>query len=125
MALPFVYLGFGTRKKDVILLRTGLLLIAASVITLRTYYHVLPLDAALTIGGALTLGIAYALVKYLKTPRHGFTYDEPDDTHFMDHLKVEALIVAETFAKAPAAPAEDHIRFGGGDSGGGGSSGSF
>jgi hypothetical protein len=125
MALPFVYVGFGIRKKDVILLRTGLLLIAAAVITFRTYYHVLPLDTALTIGGALILGIAYAIMKYLKTPKHGFTYAEPDDTNFMDHLKVESLIVAETFAKAPAAPANDHIRFGGGDAGGGGSSGSF
>jgi hypothetical protein len=125
IALPFVYLGFGVRNKDATLLRTGLLLIAASVITFRTYYQVLPLDAALAIGGALILGIAYAIIKYLKTPKHGFTYAEPDDTDFMDHLKVESLIVAETFAAAPAAPANDHIRFGGGDSGGGGSSGNF
>jgi hypothetical protein len=125
MALPFIYIGFGIRKKDVILLRTGLLLVAAAVVTFRTYYHILPLDVALTIGGALILGIAYAIMKYLKTPKYGFTYAEPDYAHFMDHLKVESLIMAETFAKAPTAPTDDGVKFGGGDFGGGGSSDSF
>jgi hypothetical protein len=42
-----------------------------------------------------------------------------------DHLKVESLIVAETFSHAPAAPTNDNVKFGGGDFGGGGSSGGF
>ncbi|HTD40018.1 MAG TPA: hypothetical protein VK671_05320, partial [Mucilaginibacter sp.] len=125
MAVPFIYVGFGIRKKGVILLRVGLLLIVAAVVTFRTYYHVLPLDAVLTVGGALVLGVAYAIMKYLKTPKHGFTYAEPEDEHLIDHLKIESLIVAETFSKAPTAPANDGTRFGGGDFGGGGSSDSF
>jgi hypothetical protein len=123
--LPFIYLGLGVRKKDAILLRIGLVLIAAAAITFRTYYHILPLDIALTIVGAAVLGIAYTIMKSLKTPKHGFTYAEQDDSNMMDNLKVESLIVAETFAKAPAAPANNGGKFGGGDFGGGGSSESF
>ena len=123
--LPFIYIGFGIRKKDAVLLRIGLLLIAAAVTTFRTYYHVLPLDITLTVGGAIVLIGAYAIMKYLKTPKHGFTYAEQDDSNMMDNLKVESLIVAETFAKAPVAPANDGVKFGGGDFGGGGSSDSF
>jgi len=100
-------------------------LIAAAIATFRYYYHVLPLDMALTIGGALILGIAYVVMKFLKTPQYGFTYAEPDTEHAMDRLKVESLIVAEAFAKVPSAPAEHQDKFGGGDFGGGGSSSSY
>jgi uncharacterized membrane protein YgcG len=123
--MPFAYIGFGLKRKDVILLRAGLLLIAAAAVTFRTYYHILPVDAALTIVGIIILTMVYAIVKYLKTPKHGFTYAEPDEVNLADHLKVESLIVAETFSHAPAAPTNDNVKFGGGDFGGGGSSGGF
>lgn len=123
--LPFIYLGLGIRKKDVILLRIGLVLIAAAAITFRTYYHILPVDITLAIVGAIVLGIAYTTMQYLKTSKHGFTYAEQDNSNMMDNLKVESLIVAETFAKVPVAPANDGVKFGGGDFGGGGSSDSF
>jgi hypothetical protein len=125
MVLPFVYLGWGTFKKDTILLRMGLILIAAAIATFRYYYHVLPLDIALTIGGTLILGIAYAVMRFLKIPKYGFTYTELATENMLDYLKVESLIVAETFAKIPSAPAEERTRFGGGDFGGGGSSSSY
>jgi len=125
MLVPFTYLGWGIFKKDSILLRLGLVLIAAAIATFRYYYHVLPLDMALATGGALILAIAYAVMRYLKTPKHGFTYAEPETEQMMDHLKVESLIVAETFAKVPAAPSQEANRFGGGDFGGGGSSDSY
>jgi len=123
--LPFAYIFFGLKKKEAILLRTGLLLVAAAVATFRNYYHILPTDVALSIVGALLLGIAWGVMKYLKTPKHGFTYAEPDEANALDHLKVESLIIAETFSRAPAAPANDGVKFGGGDFGGGGSSESF
>lgn len=125
MMVPFVYAGLGIRKKDVILLRTGLLLIAAAVITFRTYFHVLPVDVALTIGGALLLGIAYAVIRYLKTPKYGFTYAEPEDENVMDRLKIESLIVAESLSTHTPAPTNNSVKMGGGDFGGGGSSGDF
>ncbi len=123
--MPLVYLAIGIKKKNAVLLRTGLLLIAAAVLTFRSYYHVLPIATTLTIAGAGILGIAYAIMKYLKTPKHGFTYAEPDDANLMDHIKVESLLIAETFSAAPSAPASDGTKFGGGDFGGGGSSGGF
>ena len=123
--LPLIYIGFGIRKKNVILLRTGLLLITISVITFRNYYHSLPIGTTLVIAGAAILGIAYGIMKYLKTSKFGFTYAEPDNANLMDHLNVESLIVAETFSTAPAAPIENGPKFGAGDFGGGGSSSSF
>lgn len=124
--MPFVYIAFGIAKKSEMLMRTGLLLVAAAVATFRNYYHVLPLDVSLTIVGTLLLLIVYAITRYLKTPKHGFTVAEPEKVNALDHLKVESLIVAETFAHAPDAPvAGKDSPFGGGSFGGGGSSGGF
>ncbi len=123
--IPFIYLWRGIKKKDVILLRTGLILIAAAIATFRTYYHILPLDVMLTIGGAVILAIVYALIKYLKTPKYGFTYAEDGNANLADQLKVESLFVAGAFSHAPAAPVDKGVKFGGGDFGGGGSSGDF
>jgi hypothetical protein len=123
--MPFFYIIWGIRSKDAILLRTGLVLIAPAVLTFRNYYHILPSDVMFTIAGAIVLAFVYGVMKYLKTPKHGFTYAEPDKVNSLDHLKVESLIVAETFSHAPAAPANDNLKFGGGDFGGGGSSGGF
>ena len=121
--LPFVYIVFGLRRKDVILLRAGLSLLIIAAVTFRTYYHILPVDVSLTIVGTGLLGVAYFTIKYLKTPKHGFTYAEPDDPHLMDRFKIESLIVAQTFSAT--VPANDGSKFGGGDFGGGGSGSSF
>ena len=125
MLLPFIYVAFGIKRKDMLLLRTGLILIAAAVLTFRSYYHVLPVDVALCIAGAIILSVVYGAIKYLKTPKHDFTYAESDEADKSDHLKIESLIVAQSFSQAPAAPADDGVKFGGGDFGGGGSSGDF
>lgn len=125
IAMPFVYIASGLRKKNVVLLRTGLLLIAAAAITFRNYYHLLPVDVALTAAGIIILGLIYGVTRYLKTPKHGFTAEETDQRHLMDNLKVESLIIAETFAHTPQAPIDSGSKFGGGDFGGGGASGGF
>ena len=123
--LPLVYLAFGVKNKDAIRLRTGLFLIAAAVLTFRTYYHLLPVDVMLIIGGVAILAIAYAITKYLKTPRHGFTLEDADEANLMDNLRVESLIVAQTFSHPTPAQPQDDVKFGGGDFGGGGSSANF
>ncbi len=124
--IPFIYIGSGIKKKDSILLRTGLLLVTAAAVTFRNYYHILPVDIALTMVGLIVQAIVYGVMKYLKTPKHGFTYADQEEANLMDQLKVESLLIAETFSHAPSAPVNnDGVKFGGGDFGGGGSSSSF
>jgi hypothetical protein len=123
--LPFVYIARGILKKDVILLRTGLMIIAFAVFTVRNYYHVLPTELALIMAGIVLLAIVYGLVQYLKTTKHGFTSADTNSPHLMDHIKIESLIIGESLGHTPAAPTEPANRFGGGDFGGGGSGGGF
>lgn len=125
ITMPFLYVTFGIKQKNRILLRTGLPMVAAAVLTFRNYHHILPVDIMLTITGLAMLVLVYVITQYLKRPRHGFTKAEPDDVITMDSLKVESLIVAGTFSHTPGAPANDGSKFGEGDFGGGGSSSSF
>ncbi|MBC9932384.1 hypothetical protein [Chitinophaga qingshengii] len=123
--IPLVYLFLGTRKKDAILLRTGLILVAMIVFTIRHYHSIMPLETAMVIGGLIMTGGAWALIRYLHPPKHGFTYLASDEPGMADKLKVESLIIAQTFTPAtgPADPGSPN--FGGGSGGGGGASGDF
>ncbi|HEY8916338.1 MAG TPA: hypothetical protein VIM87_07865 [Chitinophaga sp.] len=123
--VPVVYLWLGIRKKDAVLLRTGMILLAAIVFTVRYYHSVLPLETAMVIGGlVLTVG-AWALIRYLKEPKHGFTYKEPEDPSLADKLKLESLIIAQTYVPGAQPATGNDIQFGGGSGGGGGASGDY
>jgi hypothetical protein len=123
--LPIIYIFRGIQKKDVILLRTGLILIAAIVFNVRYYYHVAPLEIVMTIGGLIMVLIAYGVTKYLTAPKYGFTHAEPNDPQLAGLLQVESLVVAQTFPQAVPAESDNQFDFGGGSSGGGGATGKY
>jgi hypothetical protein len=124
-ATPFLYINQGIRKKDPIFLWAGLAMIAATVFTIRHYYHVLPLEWAMIPGGILLFAMAYGLIRYLRTARLGFTSLEYSKKHLLEKLNIESLVIAETFAKPAIAPATDGFQFGGGSGGGAGAGGQY
>ena len=124
MALPVLYMARGIQKKDAVLLRVGLLLVAALVGTVRYYFHLLPVEMAMVLAGIICTGVAYGLIRYLRQPKHGFTHKEQNDGFFMDKLQVESLVIAQTFS-GPSLPADSGTQFGGGSGGGGGATGQF
>jgi len=124
MALPVLYMARGIQKKDAVLLRVGLLLVAALVGTVRYYYHLLPVEMAMVLAGIICTGVAYGLIRYLRQPKYGFTHEEQNDGFFMDKLQVESLVIAQTFS-GPSLPADSGTQFGGGSGGGGGATGQF
>ncbi|HET7002407.1 MAG TPA: hypothetical protein VFI33_13890 [Puia sp.] len=126
VSTPLFYIYRGLRKKDHLFIWTGLGLVAATVLTVRYYYHVLPVEWALIIGGLVMIVIAYVLTRYLKTPRHGFTSLESTNKHLLENLHIESLIIAETFGGSTAAKAPPNdFQFGGGSGGGGGAGGQY
>lgn len=120
--IPLVYILAGLWKKDVVLLRVGLLLVAAIVLTVRNYYFAVPLEKLMLFGGIIFTVLAWAVTKLLATPKKGFTSAEGNTKYLMDNMNVEALIIAETFTGTGQAPGQ---KFGGGSFGGGGASGEF
>ena len=119
--IPLLYIGLGLRRHDRLLLLVGLLALACSVATLRYYRSLLPPEIAATLGGAVLLLGTLVALRYLRTPRHGFTAaaDEEQSPHF----NLESVVTAQT-AHAPAVPVAG-FEFGGGHSGGGGAEGQF
>ncbi|MHA4808978.1 hypothetical protein ACX0G9_12770 [Flavitalea flava] len=122
---PIFYIFKGIQKKDPIWLWAGLALVAAAIFTFRYYYHVLPAEWAMIIGGGLLIAAAYRLIRWLRSERHGFTSAMPQETHVLENLPVEGLILAETFQSVAAQPEGPDFRFGGGSGGGGGAGGDF
>jgi hypothetical protein len=123
--VPIVYIVSGIRKKDTILLWTGLGLVAGAVFTVRYYYHVLPAEVAMIAGGSILIVGAYGLIRYLHTPKRGFTSIAPDEPHPLKNLPVEGLILAETFKAASPQPLDQGPDFGGGSGGGAGAGGTY
>jgi hypothetical protein len=119
--IPLLYIVLGLRRHDRLLLTMGLLTLAFSVYTLRYYRTLMPPEIAATLGGAVLLLSTLAALRYLRTPRHGFT--AAADKGATPQFNLESLVVAQT-AHAPAAP-EVGFQFGGGQSGGGGAEGSY
>jgi uncharacterized membrane protein YgcG len=123
MLLPLLYVIRGVMKKNIMLIRIGLVLFTCAIFTFRTYYHVMSVELAMIIGGIALLAIAYAITRYLKIPKHGFTYKDIDNAGD-SNLKLEALFTAATLGHGKSTPTHTD-RFGGGNFGGGGSGGGF
>jgi hypothetical protein len=129
--LPVLVLLWGIRARRTLLLDLGVVLGALSVATLRQYVHLGPLWLVLAGSGALAIGIALGLHRWLRQSpgrqRRGFTAD----ILFEDENRQQALGVAATAltlspeAASPSQPQPGAFRGGGGASGGGGSSGTF
>ncbi|RYE22965.1 MAG: hypothetical protein EOP42_23815 [Sphingobacteriaceae bacterium] len=124
MLIPFIYVWLGIKNKNLMLLRIGLLLVMLAAFTFRLIFHLLPTEYALALSGALLLLITVSIIRYLKTPKSGFTYTQRNSKHWANNLNLESLIVAQA-AHTPAMPTPDTDRFGGGSFGGGGSSSDF
>ena len=121
--IPIIYLLRGVQKKDVVLIRVGLLLVAAMVFTIRYYHFIVPLETAMSIGGIALVLIAWAITRYFHTPKNGFTSAELKSAPGLHNLHIESLILAETFTQQSTDAGGN--KFGGGNFGGGGASGEF
>ena len=123
--LPLVYVALGIRKKNMLLLRLGLILTAAAAYTFRVYHHILPVEYVLVIAGGLILILIIGIIKYLQTPKLGFTYAQRSRKHWVNNLNLESLVVAGMASNTQSVPVETKDRFGGGSFGGGGASAEF
>lgn len=127
--LPLAILAAGVRLRHRLLLNLGAVLGIASLVTLRFYVHLAPLWVVLTVAGAVAIGLALALRRWLDSGegrvRGGFTAE----MLFQDPEKRSALeAVAAVAAFTPGARVvaeEPRFTGGGGRSGGGGGTGSF
>lgn len=122
--IPASYILSGIKKRDIVMLRVGALSLAASVLTFRYYHYLLGTGAALTLAGIILIAAAWLLIRYLKTPRHGFNYIQRTSSITPLMPQVESLVLAETLPGS-AQQASDGTAFGGGSFGGAGAGDSY
>lgn len=118
--IPLLYLAIGIQKKDLVLLRTGLILVAAMVFTIRNYYALMAIETVLVISGSVLIFISWWLIRYLAVPKSGFTANTTHDDSLFKK-QIESLVIAETFGQQQSSGTQ----FGGGSFGGGGASGDY
>ncbi len=116
VSVPLAYVILGLRRKDSVLLRIGLLLIAVAILTIRYYHSLLPIETALTIGGLFLIAFSYFSIRWLKKVPYGFTYEEQGSSSLG---VAESLMVVQTFGKGPHS-SSNGPKLGGGDFGGAG-----
>ncbi|MEP7230585.1 MAG: hypothetical protein ABI691_10060 [Ginsengibacter sp.] len=121
-SIPFIYIFYGIKRKDLLFIRTGLVLIAAAIFTIRYYHHVLSAEICMLIAGSVLIIVSYLLIQYLKEPRQGYTSAEVNPPG-ENLLNIEALIIARTLGTS--SKTQDNSLFGGGSGGGGGATGNF
>ena len=114
LLIPVLYIFFGLKTKNRILLLVGLFAFAFSVFTYRYYFGFLTISQGLVIAGILMISSAIFCINFLKESKFGLT-DEPDENRKLANL--EAVLASQYLGQAPE---ESHLEFGGGDFGGGG-----
>ena len=119
--VPVVYIVYGILKKDLLHLRTGLVLVAGVVFTYKYYFTLLPVEIEMLIAGLLMVALSYFFITWLQSPRYGFTSENTDIQPAWKN--VEALIIAETMG-GYSKPFEDPL-MAGGSGGGAGAGGEF
>ncbi|MBK7649829.1 MAG: hypothetical protein IPJ20_02470 [Flammeovirgaceae bacterium] len=121
--IPLSFLYFGIKRKDIVLLRVSLIVLAFSVFTFKYYYSLGHPEITLTVAGIILVGITILLMRYLKEMRAGFTRENLMASKW-GTMNVEALLISQTMGgNQPGNITTD--TGGGGDSGGGGASTSF
>jgi hypothetical protein len=122
--IPILYLYFGLKNKDVVLLRVSLVALAFSVFTFKYYFSLGHPEITLTLAGAVLLTASLYLFRYLKTPRQGYTRENLLKEKWADS-NPEAILISQTMGGNKVLADTPGDVGGGGSMGGGGSSDSF
>lgn len=127
--MPLALIAAGWRRRETLLVHLGLVLTLASIASIRLYRSFLPLWLALIVVGAVCLGLALALRRWLRSgdggERHGFTADPLLDEQNRTAV-IRAVALAASLTPSAAAPRTGPSFEGkGGGFGGGGATSGF
>lgn len=115
--IPVLYLYFGIKKKDVILIRVSLFVFAFSAFTFKYYFSMGAPEITLTLAGIIVFAIALVLMNYLKAVRGGFTRENLLSEKW-GATNVQAFVISQTLG-GNQAPSTQDMPAGGKFAGGG------
>jgi uncharacterized membrane protein YgcG len=121
--MPLIYLYFGIRNKNILLLRISLLMIAFSAFTFKHYFSLGHPEITLTFAGSVVLGLTIWILNYLKTSKHGYIRENIFSEKW-GSFNAEGFIISQTMG-GNRIETQEQTFGGGGSFGGGGASDSF
>jgi hypothetical protein len=121
-AIPVFYLVLALRERNRMMLWIGLFTLGYSIFTIRLYYHIIPTEWALLLGGAALLAFSLFCIRKLKKAETGITFQK-DRMHDSRALSVAQAVIVNS--QATHIPAKAPIEFGGGGFSGGGAGESY
>lgn len=124
-AIPVFYVFFGLKEKDRVFFWMGLVALAFGFASIRYYYHFLPIEVALMVGGSMLFGIVYFSIIKFKNSLSGITFKEDKRLSPTAFDAVKAILVNANVNTEPIITEQSPMEFGGGEFSGGGSGGSF
>lgn len=123
--LPLAYIYWGVKKKSLLFIRVGIIILAASAITFKYYFSLNQPEVSLTIIGAVLIGVSLLAFNYLKKSPYGFTGEKLIQDKWSSP-NMTALVAAYTLGGTAIKTEElSNTEFGGGDFGGGGAGSSY
>ena len=124
LLVPIFYVTYSLYSKDKLMLIIGFLVFGFSIYTIRFYYHLMPIEAALLLGGTLLFTVASVAINKLKNKEKGLTFKaaRSSDPDILSNL--EALIVNSQVDLEPI-ESQGKMTYGGGGFSGGGAGESF
>ena len=122
--VPISYIVYSLYSKDKRMLIIGFLTFGFSIYTIRFYYHILPIEVALLLGGTLLFVVAYLAIRKLKDKETGITFKPARGSEIDVLTNLEALVVATQVDLKPM-ESQSKMPFGGGGFSGGGAGESF
>jgi hypothetical protein len=125
VVVPVAYIALGLGQRDRLLLRAGMVLLVLTVLTFQYFFSLGHPEILVTVAGAALVIFAYVVIRLLKRGNLLFTYtqdvEEPEEDQ-----ELESFVINETFAKSVQSQASvGENPFGGGQFGGGGSTGNY
>lgn len=123
IVIPILYLYTGVTNKDFVLIRVSLIAIAFSAFTFKYYYSTGHHEITFTVSGLFLLITSVALLRWLKTPRNGYTRENILSEKWTNS-NAQAFIISQTLGVGTKSEVEQS-QFGGGESGGGGANSTF
>ena len=122
--VPMFYLVWSILKKDKVLLYIGFLTLCFSMFTFRSYYSVLPIEIAMTLGGFVVFVCTLFIIKRIQNKVTGVTFKPARNANSGVLVGIEALIV-NSQVNVSQTSLENPMKFGGGGFSGGGAGDSF
>lgn len=123
--IPLIYLWFGLKKKDMIFLRCGYILLAASIATVAYFYLPMPAEENMIAAGVIMLLISIIAIRYFKNAKHGFTSQSNSTLNKSISIAQTIISVQVAAHSATATHNTSSTQFGGGSSGGAGATGEW